>query len=135
MLTQSKSGKNYIKLKDSEILLPPKVLGNFVICLSRKGNILVFDKDECKMLSHGGRGSILIKLEKDEELLTVQPVKKFSSAIVSGANDRARIGVVTISSPRMARYVAKMGVRGENLGLNFKPELLEIRTKPENTTL
>jgi len=130
MLTRSKSGKDYVTIKDGEVLLPPKKLENFdfIACFSKKGNMLVFSKNECKALTSGGRGSMLMDLEDDEVLLAVQPIDKLGM-MISGVSERGGIKETTISRRKLELYVAKRGIRGKALKVNFKPESLRIHAR------
>ena len=55
-----------------------------IACLSGKGRLLVFGLPEIKHLSGGGRGVILMALEKNEKLLAAQPITQ-RGVIVSGS--------------------------------------------------
>ncbi|HEX7650629.1 MAG TPA: DNA topoisomerase IV subunit A, partial [Noviherbaspirillum sp.] len=79
MVSRVKAGKAFITLDEGDEPVAPQVVGSnagAIACLSEKGRVLVFGMDEIKTLSGGGRGVILMELEKNEKLLSAVPISQ-----------------------------------------------------------
>src|SRR5690606_5832649 len=79
MTARTRGGKSFITLDDGDEPLKPAPLmadASAIACLSEKGRLLVFGLDEIKSLSAGGRGVILMDLEKGEKLLAAQAISQ-----------------------------------------------------------
>ncbi|MDP5009348.1 MAG: DNA topoisomerase IV subunit A, partial [Glaciimonas sp.] len=126
MLSRVKAGKAYITLDDGDQpLLPRQVNGNAsaVACLSEKGRLLVFGLDECKTLTNGGRGVILMDLENGEKLLAVQPISQ-RGVVVSGIGRGGKTQDVALSASGLAPHIAKRARKGKILESKLKPATL-----------
>src|SRR5690606_23225543 len=79
MATRQRGGKSFITMDEADLPLAPRRIvekASALACLSEKGRLLVFGLDEVKQLSGGGRGVILMELEKNEKLLAAQPISQ-----------------------------------------------------------
>lgn len=79
MVSRIKGGKAFMTLDAGDEPLAPGVIGDkthAIACLSEKGRLLVFGLDEIKTLSGGGRGVILMELDKNEKLIAAQAISK-----------------------------------------------------------
>ncbi|HEX7633755.1 MAG TPA: DNA gyrase subunit A, partial [Noviherbaspirillum sp.] len=123
MVSRIKAGKAFMTLDESDEPLTPRVVGDdasAVACLSEKGRLLVFGLDEVKTLSGGGRGVILIELEKNEKLLAAQPISR-KGVIVSGSGRGGKATEVTLSASALADYIGKRARKGKALEAKIKP--------------
>lgn len=127
MISRVKAGKAFITLDDGDEPLAPNTVekeASAIVCLSEKGRLLVFGLDEIKTLSAGGRGVILMELEKDEKLLAVQPISQ-KGAIVSGIGRAGKDQDVTLSASGLAEHIGKRARKGKALASKLKPLTLK----------
>jgi topoisomerase-4 subunit A len=71
MVSRVKAGKSFMTIDEGAAPLTPMPVlpgATRVVCLSSNGRLLVFDVDEMKTLSGGGRGVILMALDPKETL-------------------------------------------------------------------
>ncbi|KAF3999309.1 DNA topoisomerase IV subunit A [Glaciimonas immobilis] len=123
MLSRVKAGKAYITLEDGDISLPPRPIGanaSAVACLSEKGRLLVFGLDECKTLTNGGRGVILMELEGAEKLLAAQPVSQ-RGVMVSGIGRGGKAQDISLSANGLIPHIGKRARKGKLLESRLKP--------------
>ena len=123
MVSRVKAGKAFMTLDEGDEPLAPRVVGDdasAVACLSEKGRLLVFGLDEIKTLSGGGRGVILMELEKNEKLLAAQPISK-KGVIVSGSGRGGKATEVALSASALADYIGKRARKGKALEAKIKP--------------
>ncbi len=105
MTTRNKAGKSFVGV-DAKFapgdapLMPSKVSEGMkqVACLSENGRLLVFALDDLKRLPTGGKGVILMDLEKGEKL---------QSAIAVGAGGATIAGLGRTGKPTEASLDAK----------------------------
>ncbi len=123
MISRIKGGKAFMTLDDDSFPLLPKVIGphaSAVACLSEKARLLVFDLDEMKTLSNGGRGVILMVLEENEKLLAVQPISQ-KGVLVKGIGRGAKPQEVSLSASGLAFHIGKRARKGKALAAKLKP--------------
>jgi topoisomerase IV subunit A len=126
MVSRIKGGKAFITLDQGDEPVAPRVVGNgasAIACLSEKGRLLVFGLDEIKTLSGGGRGVILMELEKNEKLLAVQPISQ-KGVTVSGTGRGGKAQEVTLSASGLAAHIGKRARKGKALESKLKPSTL-----------
>ncbi len=126
MLSRIKAGKAFMTLDAGDEPLPPRTVAdhtNAIACLSEKGRLLVFGLDEIKTLSGGGRGVILMELDKNEKLLATQPISK-RGVIVTGAGRGGKAQEVLLSASGLAAHVGKRARKGKALEAKIKPSAL-----------
>ncbi len=129
MLSRVKAGKAYITLDDGDQpLLPRPVSANAsaVACLSEKGRLLVFGLDECKSLTNGGRGVILMDLEQGEKLIAAEPISQ-RGVLVSGIGRGGKAQEVALSASGLAPHIAKRARKGKALESKIKPQTLSAQ--------
>lgn len=77
MVSRPKAGKQFITVEGGVVPLRPKCVDvrtdHRIACLSERGRLLVFEAQQIKAQSAGGRGVLLMGLEKGEQLLAAQP--------------------------------------------------------------
>ena len=122
MISRTKGGKAFITLDDGDEPLALRVVNdnaNAIACLSEKGRLLVFGLDEIKTLSGGGRGVILMELEKNEKLLAAQPIDQ-RGVIVSGTGRGGKAQEITLSASGLATHIGKRARKGKALESKLK---------------
>ncbi len=123
MVSRIKAGKAFITLDDGDEPLAPGLVSanaSAVACLSEKGRLLVFGLDEIKTLASGGRGMILMELEKNEKLLAAQAISQ-RGVIVSGTGRGGKAQEVPLSASGLANHIGKRARKGKALEAKLKP--------------
>ncbi|MBT9614312.1 MAG: DNA topoisomerase IV subunit A [Burkholderiales bacterium] len=126
MVSRIKAGKAFMTLDEADEPLAPRIVfdnTNAIACLSEKGRLLVFGLDEIKTLSGGGRGVILMDLDKNEKLLATQTLSK-RGVIVTGAGRGGKVQEVLLSASGLAAHVGKRARKGKALEAKIKPSAL-----------
>ncbi|WP_293778124.1 DNA gyrase C-terminal beta-propeller domain-containing protein, partial [uncultured Oxalicibacterium sp.] len=126
MTARNRGGKSFITLDDGDLpLLPRPLIANAsaIACLSEKGRLLVFGLDEIKTLSAGGRGVILMELEKGERLIAAQPISQ-RGVIVSGVGRGGKAQEVALSASGLAVHIGKRARKGKALESKIKATTL-----------
>jgi topoisomerase-4 subunit A len=126
MTTRNKAGKSFIGV-DAKFapgdapLKPMKVIeGNkFVACLSENGRLLCFDLDDLKRLPTGGKGVILMDLEKGESLATAAPYGA-SGLQLTGAGRAGKSSVVDLDAKILKSFQANRARKGHALEPKLK---------------
>jgi len=127
MVSRIKAGKAFMTLDEGDEPLAPRVAASdasAVACLSEKGRLLVFGMDELKTLSGGGRGVILMDLEKNEKLLAAQPISQ-KGTIVSGTGRGGKAQEIVLSANALAPHIGKRARKGKALEAKIKPLALQ----------
>ena len=122
MVSRIRGGKSFITLDEGDEPLAPRRLedkSSALACLSEKGRLLVFGLDEIKHLSGGGRGVILMELEKDEKLLAAQPISQ-RGVLVTGTGRGGKPQEVTLSASSLAGHFGKRARKGRALESRIK---------------
>jgi topoisomerase-4 subunit A len=126
MVARNRGGKSFITLDDGDEPLMPRPItadASAIACLSEKGRILVFGIDEIKTLTAGGRGVILMELEKNEKLLAAQPISQ-RGVIVSGIGRGAKAQEILLSASGLAVHIGKRARKGKGLESKIKATTL-----------
>jgi topoisomerase-4 subunit A len=126
MLSRIKAGKAFMTLDEGDEPLAPRPLFDGVgaiACLSEKGRLLVFGLDEIKQLSGGGRGVILMELDKNEKLIAAQPISQ-RGVIVSGTGRGGKPQELALSASGLTGHIGKRARKGKSLESRIKPTLL-----------
>ncbi|MGO3130438.1 MAG: DNA topoisomerase IV subunit A [Alcaligenes sp.] len=131
MNTRQKAGKQFVTIEDGKTLLRPLALrpdDQYVGLLSEQGRFLVVDIKELKVLSKGGRGTVLIKLNEDDNLSQWVAFGEAGLA-VSGVN-RKRPSTVVMDLDMLANYLGKRAGKGKTLTLKLNDPVLH---RPEES--
>lgn len=131
MVSRTRGGKAFITINDGEQpLMPRPVTANdsAIACLSEKGRVLVFGLDEIKSLTAGGRGVILMDVEKNEKLLAAQPISQ-RGVIVSGIGRGNKEQEILLSASGLAAHIGKRARKGKALESKIKASGLTAVTK------
>jgi topoisomerase-4 subunit A len=126
MTARTRGGKSFITLDEGDEPLMPRPItadDSAMACLSEKGRLLVFGMEEIKTLTAGGRGVILMELEKGEKLLAAQPISQ-RGVIVSGVGRGGKAQDVTLSASGLAVHIGKRARKGKALEAKLKPAAL-----------
>jgi topoisomerase-4 subunit A len=126
MVSRTRGGKAFITLDEGDLPLAPRPLpekASAIACLSEKGRLLVFGLDEIKTQHGGGRGVILMELEKNEKLLAAEPISQ-RGVIVSGAGRGGKPQDLTLSASGLASHINKRARKGKALEAKLKPARL-----------
>jgi topoisomerase-4 subunit A len=126
MQSRGKGGKAFITLDDGDLPLAPRPIptgADAVACLSGQGRLLVFRLDELKTLTNGGRGVILMELEKNEKLLAAQAITQ-QGVLVSGAGRGGRVQEVALSVTALSLHIGKRARKGRTLQSKLKATAL-----------
>ncbi|HYD96045.1 MAG TPA: DNA topoisomerase IV subunit A [Noviherbaspirillum sp.] len=126
MVSRIKAGKAFITLDEGDEPLAPRMVGagaSAIACLSEKGRLLVFGLDEIKTLSGGGRGVILMDLEKNEKLIAAQPISQ-KGVTISGTGRGGKAQELTLSASQLAPHIGKRARKGKPLESKIKPAAL-----------
>ncbi|MEN3366212.1 MAG: topoisomerase subunit [Burkholderiales bacterium] len=127
MISRAKAGKAFMTVDEGDEPIAPRVAedkDSAIACLSEKGRLLVFGMDEMKNLSGGGRGVILMELDKNEKLLAAQPISQ-KGVILSGAGRGGKAQDLSLSASILAPHIGKRARKGKALeGTKLKPNTL-----------
>ncbi len=131
MVSRTRGGKAFITLDDGDEPLAPRPFiagASAIACLSEKGRVLVFGIDEIKSLTAGGRGVILMELEKNEKLVAAQPISQ-RGVVVSGIGRGAKAQEILLSASGLAVHIGKRARKGKGLESKIKATTLTPVTK------
>jgi len=123
MVSRIKGGKAFMSLDEGDEPLNPRPLvdkASAIACLSAQGKLLVFGLDEIKTLSGGGRGVILMDLEKNEKLLAALPITQ-RGVVVHGTGRGGKPQEVALSASGLANHIGKRARKGKALESKLKP--------------
>jgi len=126
MLSRFKGGKAFITVDEGDLPLPPRVIpadASAIACLSAQGRLLVFGLDEIKNLASGGRGVILMELEKGEKLLAAQAISQ-KGVVVSGIGRGGKAQDVSLSAAALGLHIGKRARKGKAIESRLKPAAL-----------
>jgi len=126
MTARNRGGKSFITLDEGDEPLTPRPViagASAIACLSEKGRLLLFGLDEIKTLTAGGRGVILMELEKNEKLLAAQPISQ-RGVLVSGIGRGAKAQEVALSASGLAIHIGKRARKGKALESKLKATTL-----------
>jgi topoisomerase-4 subunit A len=126
MAGRMKAGKTFMTLDEGDEPLTPglvKTDASAIACLSEKGRVLVFGLTEIKHLSSGGRGVILMELEKGEKLLAAQAISQ-KGVLVSGIGRAAKPQELSLGATALAAHIGKRARKGKALESRIKAHKL-----------
>lgn len=128
--SRMKAGKHFLTLEEGDVPLPPVLFDASrtdatVVCLSDgqgggdKGRVLAYPVSEVKTLHKGGRGVILMGLEKKEKLRQVI-VAADTGLVVTGTGRMAKPQSRTMSTREIAANTGTRGRKGKQLDPRWK---------------
>jgi len=129
MTSRQRAGKQFITLtradaKDDVLLRPSPVFAGavHVALLSAKRKILVVDLAEVKVLTGGGRGTVLMQLDPADTLAQVVPVSKLG--LRATGIYRTKPSEDILAGAHLAVYIGKRARKGRLLEVRPKDPLL-----------
>jgi topoisomerase-4 subunit A len=126
MVSRTRGGKSFITVDEGTEPVAPTVVEdshNAIACVSEKGRLLVFGFDEIKQLSGGGRGVILMELEKNEKLVAAQSINQ-RGVMVLGAGRSGKPQELRLTTADVKAHIAKRARKGKALESRIKPSAL-----------
>ncbi len=131
MISRQKGGKSFMSMDPEHEPLMPRVIAknaNTLVCLSENGRALVFGMDEIKTQGSGGRGVILMDLDKNEKLLAAEPINRKSGVLVSGLSSRAgKPQEVELVGPDLSYHNGTRARKGKLLATRMKANRLQAK--------
>ena len=135
MASRLKAGKQFLSLDDKDqpiavCLVTPAA--SAVLCLTAQGKALLIDLSEIKVLRNGGRGVVLMALDKTDSLCAVLPIDKRGATVRGlGRGGKARDDLFTMR--QLADWKGARGRKGKLLEPRVKDGVLLVpKDAPEN---
>jgi topoisomerase-4 subunit A len=120
LVGRNKAGRQFITLDDGDAPIRPALFDatqTTVVCLAgtrERPRMLAFPATDLKALRNGGRGTMLVSLERDETLLQAI-VCGDAGVVLSGLGNRARPMEDSLSPRALAEYAGARGRKGKVL--------------------
>ncbi|OZI25032.1 MULTISPECIES: DNA topoisomerase IV subunit A [Bordetella] len=125
MMSRQRAGKQFITLEQGDALLRPVPLfegARQLALLSAKGKCLVFGLDEVKVLSGGGRGTVLMGLDAADKLAQTVPVG--AGGLRAAGIYRNKPTEDILAGAALEPYVGKRARKGRMLDVRPKQPVL-----------
>ncbi len=120
-VSRQRAGKAFMTLdKGEKILEPALVAGDWIAAVSENGRILVFAREEMKVLAAGGRGVIVMGLDKGEALAAVAVPENDTPLTVAGAGRGGKSAALEIKPAQLEALRGKRARKGTALQRNLK---------------
>ncbi|HRK56775.1 MAG TPA: DNA topoisomerase IV subunit A [Burkholderiaceae bacterium] len=123
MVSRPKAGKQFITAEEGVVPLRPQRVDvhtdHRIACLSERGRLLVFEAKQIKAQSGGGRGVLLMGLEKGEQLLAAQPCGDGGVRVMGLAPRTGKATQLDLSGDALKAYSGQRARKGQAL----KPKL------------
>jgi topoisomerase-4 subunit A len=136
LVARNKAGRQFVTLDDGDAPIRPALFlpgMASVACLSGTGDrprLLVFGLDELKVLKNGGRGTMLVDLDRNEALLQAI-VFGSDGVVISGVGRGGKAMEETLTVRALGEYRGSRGRKGKVLEPRRKdPSLMLPRTLP-----
>lgn len=127
MISRTRRGKAFIALNEKDKLLKPIALTDsqqWIATLSSNGHLLVFERHELRTLDSGGRGTRLMNLTNDEQLIAFLPLDEKGGLVICQSKNGKRYEV-KIPSGTDSLYRGRRGKKGHLVESRFTPIDLE----------
>jgi topoisomerase-4 subunit A len=125
LTTRQKSGKHFVSMDKNDILMKPILLRDtdaYIGMLTKKGRFLMVPLDEVKMLSGGGRGTILMGLDAGDGL--AQWLAAGPAGIQAAGIYRNKETILELGLDELAGFIGKRARKGRALSLKVKQPVL-----------
>lgn len=125
MMSRQRAGKQFITLEQGDALLRPVPLfqgATQLALLSAKGKCLVFGLDEVKVLSGGGRGTVLMGLDAADKLAQTVPIG--AGGLRAAGIYRNKPTEDILAGAALEPYVGKRARKGRMLDVRPKQPVL-----------
>jgi topoisomerase IV subunit A len=131
MISRQKGGKSFVSVGEGESVCRPSLIGvpttpgfaTHVCCASTGKRILTFEVSELKPMANGGRGLMLIDLDKKDTLAGAAAYSRSVRIVGLGRGDKEREEVLEIRSLNNAN--GARGRKGKATDLGFRPVTIE----------
>ena len=134
MISRNRSGKSFLSINEQERVLRPSIVdaasqnnslavAKSVACVTQGGRILSFDISEMKIMEKGGRGLLLIDLDKKDELAGAAAYVR--SILIKGIGRGGKEREETLEIRSLNNAKATRAKKGKTTELGFKPN--EVR--------
>lgn len=125
MTSRQKAGKAFISVGKEEAVCKPSLAddGLYVACVADNRHILTFDMTELKLLSNGGKGLMLMKL--DDKASLIGAAAYTSSITIKGIGRGKKDRVETLEIRSLNNAKALRGRKGKRADLGFDPTSVE----------
>ncbi len=128
LYTRQQAGKQFLRMAEHDTMLKPLLLrtqDTAVAMLSAKGRFLVVALDELKILAAGGRGTMLMALDEDDQIVQWACVN--DSGVSFRGIYRARATEVVFSPLELTEYTGRRARKGKLLAIKIRqPSLWPI---------
>jgi topoisomerase IV subunit A len=117
LISRLKAGKQFMALEDKDQPIMPRVVPSAakdVLLLTNDGKALVLALTEVKRLKNGGRGVLLIGLDKDDRLCAAMPLTK-EGVLIKGLGRAAKQREDTHTLRQLADWRGARGRKGKFL--------------------
>jgi topoisomerase IV subunit A len=134
MQSRMKAGKQFLSLEAGDVPTKPSVFVpgmDRILCVSVDGKALVMDLSEAKALKNGGRGVIMMGLDKGEKL--AQAIVFRSGVVVAGAGRGGKVIDREMSRRELAAYEGVRARKGRLLEPRVKQAQLSLPKKNETS--
>jgi topoisomerase-4 subunit A len=113
---RNRGGKSFLALEADEHVLPPVAVAaahTQVACLAMDGRLLLFQLDELKLQSNGGRGLTLMDVDAKAPLVSVATFGDTLRVLGQGRGGKPK--EETLSGARLAHHQGKRARRGHKI--------------------
>lgn len=125
LTTRQRAGKQFLTLDKGDVQLKPVLLrgtDQYLAMLAKKGRFLVVELSEIKVLSGGGRGTILMGLDDGDAIAQWVPVGP--TGILASGIYRNKETVEELGLDALAEYTGKRARKGKVLSVKVKQPTL-----------
>ena len=125
MTTRQKAGKQFVALDRGDKLLKPvrlRDMDQYLAMSSKKGRFLVVDLTELRVLSGGGRGTMLMGLDAGDTLVQWLPVGP--AGITASGVYRNKQTVMNLGLDDLSEYIGKRARKGKIFAIKIKQAVL-----------
>jgi len=124
MLSRQRGGRQFVNIEEGAQPLRPQPVDpareTRVACVSEKGRLLVFELDEVKQQSGGGRGVTLMGLDDDETLLAAVPTDA-GGFTVHGLTKTGKPAEIAVDKDMLKSHAGSRARKGTLMKSGFKP--------------
>lgn len=119
LIGRTRSGKSFINLNENQTLLRPTLVNEdsqWIACLSSDKHLLVYAISEIKLMSNGGRGTILMAVDKKQNLQYTSIVGNKGLCLLASSRAGKQSETV-LNSNALKEFIGQRARRGKLLTL------------------
>ncbi len=128
MSTRQRAGKQFLSVEPDDALLKPILLrdtDDHLVMLSKKGRMLVVALSELRVLAAGGRGTRLMDLDADDELIQYLGAGTEGMSVSGVYRRKDTTDILTLQD--LEPYVGRRARRGKAFASRIRePRLLPV---------